>query len=148
VQVRVEFHPTFASQYEQLCQNEDAADIAGEITMLLDALETHGHDIEGEATDDPSHPVVTSRYQMFALRRTPPTTHTPYADRPPVIRIPYVWFLDKETSAEVAVVMLMGDKATQGSHWYPKQVEAIETLLIPGWQHHHPSYRALTRRSR
>jgi hypothetical protein len=121
--VRVEFHPTFASQYERLCQDEDAA-------------------------DDPSHPIVTSRLQTFALRRTPPTTRTPYAVKPPVIRIPYVWFLDTETHEELAVVMLMGDKTTQGNHWYPKQVEVIETLLVPGWQHHHPNHRALTRRSR
>lgn len=146
--MRVEFHPTFVDQYERLCQDDDAAEIAGEITMLLDALEEHGHDIEGEASDDPSHPVVTSRFQMFALRRTPPTMRTPYADRPPVIRIPYVWFQDPETNEELAVVMLMGDKTTQGNHWYPKQVEAIETLLIPSWQHRHPNHRALTRRTR
>jgi hypothetical protein len=146
--VTVEFHPTFARQYEQLCQDEVSADLAGEITMLLDALEVHGHDIEGEATDDPSHPIVTSRFQMFALRRTPPTMHTPYADAPPVIRIPYVWFLDTEAGEELAVVMLMGDKTTQGSHWYPKQVEVIETLLIPSWQHHHATHRARTRRTR
>lgn len=146
--MRVEFHPTFASQYEQLCQNEDAAEVAGEVTMLLDALEEHGHDIEGESADDPSHPVVTSRFQMFALRRTPPTTYTPYADEPPVIRVPYVWFVDAETGQELAVVMLMGDKTTQGNHWYPKQVESIETLLIPSWQHHHPNHRAMTRRTR
>jgi hypothetical protein len=148
VPVRVEFHPRFASQYEQLCQVEDAAEVAGEITSLLDALEGHGHDIEGEATDDPSHPVVTSRYQMFALRRTPPTITTPYADTPPVIRIPYVWFLDIETGEEVAVVMLMGDKTNLGNHWYPAQVERIETVLIPAWVRHHPTHRARTRRTR
>ena len=146
--MRVEFHPTFAQQYEQLCRNEEAAEVAGEITMLLDALEEHGHDLEGEASEDPSHPIVTSRYRTFALRRTPPTIYTPYADVPPVIRIPYVWFLDTDTHEEVAVVMLMGDKATQGSHWYPKQVETIETLLIPSWEHHHPTHRAMTRRTR
>lgn len=47
---------------------------------------------------------------MFALRRTPPTTYTPYATSPPVIRIPYVWFADADTGEELAVVMLLGDK--------------------------------------
>lgn len=88
--VRVEFHPEFAHQYEQLCVDADHAEIAGEVTQLIDALETYGHEIEGDATDDPSHPVVTSRLAMFALRRTPPTTYTPYATSPPLIRIPYV----------------------------------------------------------
>jgi hypothetical protein len=59
-----------------------------------------------------------------------------------------MWFLDAEAAEELAVVMLMGDKTTQGRHWYPKQVEAIETLLIPSWQYHHPNHRALTRRIR
>lgn len=49
-----------------------------------------------------------------------------------------MWFVDTATGEEVAVVMLMGDKTTQASHWYPTQVEAIETLLIPSWEHHHP----------
>jgi len=31
---------------------------------------------------------------------------------------------------------------------YPKQVETIETLLIPSWEHHHPTHRATTRRTR
>lgn len=146
--VWVEYHPTFAVQYEQLCRDEDSAELAGEVTSLLDALEQHGHDIEGEAVDDPSHPIVTSRYQMFALRRTPPTIRAPYADQRPVIRIPYVWFLDTESGEEGAVVMLMGDKATLGSHWYPAKVQIIETVLIREWEHHHPAHKALTRRTR
>lgn len=84
---RVEFHPYFSAQYEALCLDEDQIEVAGEVDALLDALERHGHEIEGEAPGDPSHPIVVSRLRTFALRRTPPTEYTPYADQPPVIRI-------------------------------------------------------------
>ncbi len=65
---------------------------------------------------DASHPIVTSRFELFALRRTPPTIYTPYADGPPVLRIPYVWF-DIGGGGEVAVVMLVGDKTKLGNEW-------------------------------
>ena len=91
---RVEFHAYFASQFEALCSYEEQLEVAGEVTALLDALERHGRDIEGEAPGDPSHPIVISRLRTFALRRTPPTDYTPYAITPPVIRIAYVWFTD------------------------------------------------------
>ncbi len=145
---RVEFHPTFARQYEQLCLDDDHAEIAGEVTQLIDALETYGHEIEGEAPDDPSHPVVTSRLQMYALRRTPPTTYTPYANDPPVIRIPYVWFVDSQTGDELAVVMLMGSKTELQSHWYPTKVKQIELTMVPEWERVNRHHRARVRRSR
>ena len=116
----------FAAQYEGLCRDDDAMEVAGEVTALITALEEHGHDIEGEQPGDASHPVVTSRYATFAMRRTPPTEYTPYADRAPVIRIPYVWFHDTEREREVAVVMLMGDKTSRGNTWYPDKVARIE----------------------
>ena len=144
---RVEYHAVFADQYTTLCQNPDALEIAGEITALLDALEQHGHDLEGEATDDPSHPVVTSRFHMYALRRTPPTTYTPYADTPPVIRIPYVWFLGPGNE-ELAVVMLMGDKTRLGNNRYPTRVNEIENQLIPAWERTNPGHQARVRRTR
>ena len=62
-------------------------DLFGEVMALLRALEDYGHDIEGRQPEDASHPIVTSRFRMFALRRTPPTVHTPYAEEPPVLRI-------------------------------------------------------------
>ena len=144
---RVEYHPVFAEQFTALCENPDAMEIAGEVTSLLVALEDHGHDLEGEASDDPSHPVVTSRFHMFALRRTPPTTYTPYADAPPVIRIPYVWFLDP-ANEELAVVMLLGDKTALGNFWYPTRVNEIETRLIPGWESANHGHHARIRRTR
>jgi hypothetical protein len=84
---------------------------------------------------------------MFALRRTPPTTYTPYADAPPVIRIPYVWFLDS-ANEELAVVMLLGDKTALGNFWYPTRVNEIETRLIPGWESANHGHHARIRRTR
>lgn len=144
----VEHHPYFAAQFEALCRDEDQLEVAGEITALLDALERHGHDIEGEAPGDPSHPIVISRLWTFALRRTPPTDYTPYADAPPVIRIAYVWFIDESSSEEVAVVMLMGDKTALGNNWYPSKVNDIENRLVPDWERAHPTHRAQVRRAR
>jgi hypothetical protein len=146
--VRVEFHPEFAKQYVQVCADDDLLEVAGEITMLIDALERYGHEIEGSSSDDPSHPIVSSRLAMFCLRRTPPTTDTPYAINPPVIRIPYVWFLDNSTGEQFAVVMLMGDKTELHNHWYPTKVIHIENLLVPSWERANPSHAAIVRRTR
>ncbi len=146
--IRVEFHPEFADTYERLCTDPDHAEIAGEVTQLIDALETYGHEIEGDATDDPSHPVVTSRLAMFALRRTPPTIYTPYATSPPLVRIPYVWFVDRPTGEELAVVMLLGDKSDLKNHWYPTKVQRIEMTLVPDWERANPSHHATVRRTR
>lgn len=85
---QVEFHPYFSAQYQRLCKSQDDQQVAGEVTQLLDVLESHGHEIEGEAPEDISHPVVISTLAMFALRRTPPTAYTPYATGAPVLRIP------------------------------------------------------------
>lgn len=124
----------FAAQFKALRADEDQLEVAGEIAALLDALEQHGHDIEGETAGDPSHQIVISRLRTFALRRTPPTNYTPYADQPPVIRIAYVWFIDTGTNEEFAVVMLMGDKTALGNNWYPSKVAAIENTLVPDWE--------------
>lgn len=145
---RVKFHPVFAHQYEALCRDDTHQEIAGEVTQLIDALETHGHLVEGDAPDDPSHPIVISRLHTYALRRTPPTTYTPYADQPPVIRIPYVWFIDTETGDELAVVMLMGDKTALNNDWYPAKVKQIELIQVPEWEKANPSHKARVRRTR
>lgn len=146
--MRVEFHANFAAQFEELCSDDDQLEVAGEITALLDALERHGHEIEGEAAGDPSHPIVISRLRTFALRRTPPTDYTPYAEMPPVIRIAYVWFTDTALAEEVAVVMLMGDKTKHGNHWYPSKVNEIENTLVPDWERCHPTHQVQVRRTR
>ena len=147
----VSFHPKFESQYRALAAQSESSDqlanLFGEISALLRALEDFGHQIEGEQPGDPSHPIVISRFKTFALRRTPPTNYTPYASTPPVIRIPYVWF-DQDDGNELAVVMLAGDKAELGNAWYPGIVQQIEGTLIAQWEHHHPTHRAQVRRTR
>jgi hypothetical protein len=140
---RVEYHPIFAAQYEALCRNPALAELAGEVTQLIDALERHGHELEGDGADDPSRPIISSALRMFALRRTPPTTFTPYADHPPVVRMPYVWFVDDATGEEFAVVMLIGDKTQLGNQWYPAKVRQIESQLVPEWERIHATHRAV-----
>ncbi|GJM36675.1 MAG: hypothetical protein R8F63_20495 [Acidimicrobiales bacterium] len=153
--VRVEFHPMFASQYEQLAglasDSDTHLELFGDVTALLNALEEFGHDVEEDNhhPDAISHPIVTSRYRTFALRRTPPTTATPYADSPPVLRIPYVWFIDQATGDEVAVVMLVGDKTTSGNDWYPAVVNKIDNAsMVTDWERTHPDHKATIRRTR
>lgn len=116
--------------------------------MLLDALEQYGHEIEGDAPDDASHPIVISNLAAFALRRTPPTAYTPYATKPPVLRIPYVWYRDITTNGELAVVMSIGSKTTLGHLWYPAQVQLIESRLAPEWERTHHDHRVQRRRKR
>ncbi len=145
------YHPKFASQYEALAANaatsEELMGLFGEISALLLALENFGHGIEGEQSDDASHPIVTSRYQTFALRRTPPTKFTPYAESKPVLRIPYVWF-QGPGGEELAVVMLVGDKSDLGNAWYPGIVQQIDVTMIPEWEHRNPKHEARVRRTR
>lgn len=147
----VEYHPKFASQYEALAALADESDeymeLFADVSALLHALEEFGHRIEGHDPDDASHPIVMSRFAMFALRRTPPTQFTPYAYDPPVLRIPYVWF-DTADGDEVAVVMVAGDKASSTYDWYRAMVRLIEGTMIPQWQHRHPAHTARVKRTR
>ena len=119
--------------------------IFGEVSALLQALEDFGHDIEGDQPDDASHRVDSSRYELFALRRTPPTVHTPYADGPPVIRIVYAW-CDEADGSEAAVVMLMGDKSRLGNLWYGGIVGQVEGAMISEWERRHPQHKIQRRR--
>lgn len=100
---------------------------------LLTALEEYGTDLG----DPESHPVVTSQCRLRALRRTPPTTATPYADGPPVIRVLYGFVADDRGLR--AVVLLGGDKTSLGSQWYPPAIQEAERRLITlsarcGWR--------------
>ncbi len=131
--------------------SDEQFELFGDVTALLNALEEYGHAIEEDNhhPDAISHPIVTSRFQTFALRRTPPTTVTPYAYAPPVLRIPYVWFIDQATGEEIAVVMLMGDKAESGNDWYPVAVNQIDKAsMVADWERTHPGHKARTRRTR
>lgn len=148
---RVEYHPQFDWQLQMLGsvaeKSERLWDVFTEVWTLLSALEKHGHDIEGYQSDAASRRIVTSRFEMFALRRTPPTVHTPYAEHPPVLRMPYVWF-DVENGGEAAVVMLIGNKTHLGNAWYPEAVRRIEGVMIGEWQGQNPNHRARLRGNR
>jgi len=118
---------------------------------LVMALEEFGHGVEEDNHHDDaiSHPIVTSRYRTFALRRTPPTAATPYAVLPPVLRIPYVWFTNTETGTDVAVIMFIGDKTALGNEWYPSAVQRIDNAsMVAEWTRTHPTHQAQTRRPR
>ena len=94
---------------------------------LLTALEEHGRGLDDERRDE-SHPVVTSRYDLHALRRTPPSEAAPYATGPPVLRILYA-VCRSTAGTEVAVVLLGGDKTALGNNWYPVNRTEAESRL-------------------
>lgn len=151
----VEFHPRFAAQLAALndlaAEDGDYLDLVAEVTALVMALEEFGHGVEEENhhVDAISHPIVTSKYRAFALRRTPPTSVTPYAVQPPVLRIPYVWFTDTENGTEVAVIMFIGDKTDLGNDWYPSAIQRIDNAsMVTEWTRTHPAHQAQTRRPR
>jgi hypothetical protein len=123
--VEVRYHPSFERWLTELAEADD--EVFGEVMALLTALEEHGRDLEGEARDE-SHPIVTARYDLHALRRTPPTQSTPYASGPPVLRIVYGYYRDKAGN-EVAVALVGGDKTTLGNHWYPPHIAEAEQRL-------------------
>jgi len=148
--VEVFQHPEFAEQYVELTTiaetNAQAEELVHDITALWNALEEFGHAIEGEHDDDASHPIVTSRFQTYALRRTPATTHTPFATAPPILRIPYVWFMDEPSHEEIAVLMLIGDRTHDGNLWYPKAIRRIQDTLVPMWVRANPKHSPRERR--
>ncbi len=152
--ILLEFHPTFAAQYEALSKlaetSEPHWELFADLTALINSLEDHGHGVEEDNhhPDAISHPIVTSRFSTFALRRTPPTAATPYATNPPVLRVPYVWFHDTATDGELAVVMLAGDKTRLGNDWYPGIVQQIDNNMVGDWERTHATHRAKRRRTR
>lgn len=106
-------------------------DVFGEVLALIDALQSMGR----ELSDPESHPAVTSKFDMHALRRTPPSSAAPYADGPPIIRILYA-FCRRASGEPVAIVLVGGDKTDLGNRWYPPNiVEAERRLLIYAGQH-------------
>lgn len=119
------YHPLFERWLLALAEADE--EIFGEVMALLTALETHGRDLDDERREE-SHPVVTSRYDMHALRRTPPSEAAPYADRPPVLRVLYA-ICRASDGGEVAVVLLAGDKTVLGNNWYPANLTEVEARL-------------------
>ena len=150
--VDLKFHRVFAERFAALAdaatRSDELLELFGDIQSLLNSLEELGHGVEDDnhVPEAISHPIVTSRYQTFALRRTPPTSATPMAFGPPVLRIPYVWFDDRSGGEPVAVVMLIGDKTTLGNDWYPTIVQLIDNTLIPEWVRRHPTHEPRRRR--
>ncbi len=104
---------------------------------LINALEDRGRELEG----DESHPVYSTRYDLHALRRNPPTQTTPFADGPPVLRLLYGYVRD-HTGQEVAVLALGGDKSRLGNDWYPANIAQAEAR-IDQWCRNHPGYKPI-----
>ncbi|MDY7106773.1 MAG: hypothetical protein S0880_36825 [Actinomycetota bacterium] len=142
----VEYHWEFAEQLETLAATDISA--FSDVVNLVKALDGYGHEIEGDDhASDLSHPIVSSRLDLWALRRTPPTWAAPDAAGPPVLRIPYVWMSD-ERGREYALVLFIGDKTDLGNAWYPRAVTRIEGTMIPVWEGQHPGHRARPKRRR
>ena len=123
--MEVRYHPFFERWLAELAEADE--EVFGEVMALLSALEQHGRDLEDEARDE-SHPIVTARYDLHALRRTPPTQSTPYADAPPVLRIVY-GYCRSDARGEVAVALVGGDKTSLGNHWYPPHITEAQSRL-------------------
>ena len=123
--MEIRYHPLFERWLAELAEADE--EIFGEVMALLTALEDHGRDLDDENREE-SHPIVTSRYDMHALRRTPPSEAAPYAVGPPVLRILYA-ICRMASGDERAVVLLGGDKTALGSHWYPANLNEAEARL-------------------
>ncbi|HKY15614.1 MAG TPA: hypothetical protein VJM33_11880 [Microthrixaceae bacterium] len=119
------YHPLFERWLTELAESDE--EVFAEVMALLVALEQHGRDLDDETRDE-SHPVVTARYDLHALRRTPPTLSTPYADRPPVLRILY-GFCTQPDGTDVAVVLIAGDKTALGNNWYRPNITEAQARL-------------------
>lgn len=128
----VRYHPLFERWPTELADADE--EIFGEVMALLTALEMNGRDLDDE-TQEESHPVVTSRHDMHALRRTPPSAAAPYATQPPVLRMLYAYYTDT-AGEEVAVVLLGGDKTRLGNHWYSPNVTEAQHRLDQYCRHH------------
>lgn len=123
--MEVRYHPLFERWLTALSQGDE--DIFGEVMALLTALEVHGRELDDETREE-SHPVVTSRFDMHALRRTPSSEAAPYADTPPILRILYA-ICRVTAGSEVAVVLFGGDKTALGNNWYPAKLVEAEYRL-------------------
>ncbi len=130
--VEVVYHPYFLEWFEELVDVD--VEVAGDIQALIDALAVHGRSLG----DPESHPVVTSRLGLRSLRRTPPTSVTPDAEGPPVIRV-LLGFVAPVREELRAVLLLGGDKTDLGIRWYPTNLAEAERRLTvfaaqQGWR--------------
>lgn len=135
--VRVSIDPRCQDWLNEVAEVD--LDVFGEITALITALEEFGRQLG----DPISHPVVTSRFDLHALRRTPATEVTPFATQPPVLRLLYGYALSREE--QVAVLLLGGDKTNLGSHWYRPNIATAEHRLRQ-WCLAHPEFEPIITR--
>ena len=143
--MEVRLHPLFQDWLDRLStqvqpDDVDWFEVFTEVMALIAALEKYGR----ELGDPECHPVVTASYDLHALRRTPPTTTTPYADSPPVLRILF-GFVSNDDGEEVAVVAIGGDKSSLGNHWYRANITQAQDR-IDQWCQHHPTYKPIIKR--
>lgn len=134
---RVAFEPRFQDWLASL--GDANLEVLGEVMALISALEEFGRPLG----DPYSHPLVTSDYDLHALRRTPPTDVTPYAINKPVLRIIYGYAMSPTES--VAVLLIGGDKARLGRHWYPPNINTAEERLRQ-WCRHHNGFQPIIKR--
>jgi hypothetical protein len=101
--VDIVLYPAFVTWLNQVLEVDPEVHI--DVLMLIEALRVYGR----ELSDPESHPVVTSRFDLRALRRTPASPAAPSATGPPVLRILYA-FCRTEEGEVIAAVLIGGDK--------------------------------------
>jgi hypothetical protein len=121
--VEVVVYPVFVTWLDQLLDADP--DVHVDVVMLIEALRIYGRSL----SDPESHPVVTSRFDLHALRRTPPSAAAPSAFGPPVLRILYAFCRAVEGEI-VAAVLIGGDKTELGNRWYPTNLAEAERRLM------------------
>lgn len=121
--MEIRYDPDFGSWLESFLKDEELFDVYAELVALIDHLAGAGQEI----LEPESKPIASSRY-LHELRRTPPSTAAPYADKPPVLRVLYA-FCRTSSNEVIAVVLLGGDKTELGNAWYPTNLMRAETRL-------------------
>lgn len=139
--MEIQYHPAAEKWLAEIATDVELVEVFGEVMALITALEKYGRSLEGEETS----PIVSSRFDMHELRRTPPSTTLPYAEGPPVIRILYA-FCQRQNAGPVAVILLGGDKADLGEDWYLSNVPVSERRLEE-YVRRHDELKPLGRRS-
>lgn len=116
-------YPAFVVWLDRLLEADP--DVHTDVFMLIEAVRIYGRLL----SDPESHPVVTSQFDLHALRRTPPSVAAPSAFGPPVLRILYAFCRTVEGEI-VAAVLIGGDKTELGNRWYPTNLAEAERRLL------------------
>ena len=137
----IHHHPSFQQWLEAVfAVSEDPSagwdDVAGEIMVLIAALEEHGRSL-----DDPvCRQISDSRFDLYELRRTSWSWATPFAVEPPVLRILFGYVRPPIGDGEDAVVLLGGDKTNDGNQWYRRNIPRAEDRLLRWCAHQQPPF--------